>query len=178
MLWIAQIFLHFQSSEPYAAVQNIELPQNTRVKLNVSLWKLYFLCNFTQKSVRFVILFHYISVLLMLLLLFWMGFCVLLRWISPHPDLPHTANAKCVALYIKLPPNSPIQAWVFHMVSVHQVSPPKPWTHLFSPHTRYMHQQSHSSQFYHPNSIMWDVQTIKLLFMLPYIGWNPKKKAL
>ena len=33
------------------------------------------------------------------------------------------------------------------------------------PHKRYMPRESHSSRFYHPNSIGWAVQNIKLLIM-------------
>jgi hypothetical protein len=34
-----------------------------------------------------------------------------------------------------------------------QVSPPKPCTHLSSPHMRYMPRPSYSSRFYHPHDI-------------------------
>ena len=36
---------------------------------------------------------------------------------------------------------------------------------LLSSHTRYMPLPSHSSRFYHPNNIWWQVQIIKLFIM-------------
>jgi hypothetical protein len=46
----------------------------------------------------------------------------------------------------------PIYTWVFYVASVLHVSPPKPYTRLSSPHTRYIPLPSYS-QFYHPNNI-------------------------
>ena len=48
-----------------------------------------------------------------------------------------------------------------------QVSPPKPCTHLFSPHTCYMPCPSQFSSLAHPNDIWWSTQSIKLLVMYP-----------
>jgi len=44
-----------------------------------------------------------------------------------------------------------------------QVSPPNPVYASPLSHTRYLHCASYSSRFYHPNSIGWEVQIIKLL---------------
>jgi hypothetical protein len=46
-----------------------------------------------------------------------------------------------------------------------QVSQPKPFIRLFSPHTLYMSRPSHLSRVYHPHNIGWGVQTTKLLIM-------------
>jgi hypothetical protein len=146
-----------------------------KIKSNLLLCKWHLLFKFSQKGDRFVTLFHHIS----LLLLFWTGLFVFSSWISPHPDLLQAANRKHAAMYIYiyiyLPPNSPIYAWVFQVDSFPQVPSPKPCIHI-SPHTYYMSRPSHFSQFYHPNSNRWGVQIIKLLFIFPYIDINTKKK--
>ena len=36
---------------------------------------------------------------------------------------------------------------------------------LLSPHTQYMPRPAHSSRFYHPNNIGWEVQFVQLLIM-------------
>ena len=46
----------------------------------------------------------------------------------------------------------PTHACILQVVSVPQVSSPKPCMHLFSPHTCYMPRPSHSSRFDHPRS--------------------------
>jgi len=71
---------------------------------------------------------------------------------------------------IPLPENSssyypPIYAWAFKVVSFPPVLPPKPYMHLFFPHTCYMPRLSHSSRFDRQNNIWWGVQIIKLLIM-------------
>jgi hypothetical protein len=52
----------------------------------------------------------------------------------------------------------PLYAWVFQVVSIPQVSPPKSCLHLSSPHTCYMPCLSCSSRFNHPNNILWGIQ--------------------
>ena len=56
--------------------------------------------------------------------------------ISPHP----TSWRYILIL-------SPIYTWAFQVVSFPQVSPPKPYIHLSSPHTCYMFRPSHYSRF-------------------------------
>jgi hypothetical protein len=90
---------------------------------------------------------------------------------APHSQVPSTCpypepDRSCTYTHISLPedPNSsypPIYAWVSHMVSFPQVSPPKPCIN----HTSYMPRPSHSSGFYHPNNIEWRIQIIKLFIM-------------
>jgi len=53
----------------------------------------------------------------------------------------------------------PIYAWVFQVVSFHQVSPPNS-AYFLCTHTCYMTRQSHSSRFVHPNNTWWGVQII------------------
>jgi hypothetical protein len=45
-----------------------------------------------------------------------------------------------------------------------QIFPPKPCTHLSSPHTCYMPHPSHS-RFYHPHNSVWGIQIMKLFIM-------------
>ena len=47
----------------------------------------------------------------------------------------------------------PIYVWIFQVVSFPQVSPPKLYIHLISPHTSYMPRPSHYFRFAHPNNI-------------------------
>ena len=69
--------------------------------------------------------------------------------------------------FLKIRPKNyiPIYVCVFQVVSFPQVSQPKPYIRLSSPHTRYMPRPSHSYRVYHPNNIVWAVQIIKLLIM-------------
>jgi hypothetical protein len=53
------------------------------------------------------------------------------------------------------------------VVSLPQVSPPKPCVSLSFPHTRYMPRPSHSSRFYHPNNIGWITGSIWCLDVTP-----------
>jgi len=86
------------------------------------------------------------------------------------PPVPILSQLDSVHTPISLPEDSskyhpPIYAWVSQVVSFLQISPPKPCTHLSSPHTRYMPHPSHSSPFHIPKNIWWAVQTIKLFIM-------------
>jgi hypothetical protein len=45
------------------------------------------------------------------------------------------------------------------VVSFHQVFPPKPGKASLLHHTRYMPRPSHSSRYYHPNNVGWEVQS-------------------
>jgi len=88
----------------------------------------------------------------------------------PHSQVsatcPYTESARSSSHpHITLPEDPseyypPIDAWVFQVITFPQVSPPKPCTHLSSPHTRYMPGPSHSSRFNHLNNIGLGVQTI------------------
>jgi hypothetical protein len=60
---------------------------------------------------------------------------------------------------------SPIYACDFQVVSFPQVSPLKRSIRLCLPRTFYMPRRLHSSPVYHPNSVGWGIQIIKLLIM-------------
>ena len=84
----------------------------------------------------------------------------------PHPEpdrscpFPHTPLPEDPSWYYP-----PIYAWVFQVVSFPQVSPPKPYIHLCSPHTCYLPRPPHSSRFDRPNNIGRGVQ-------IPFLGDN------
>ena len=58
------------------------------------------------------------------------------------------------------------------MVSLFQVSPPKPCIQLSSPHTCYMPRPSHSSRFYNPKNIWQGYRSLSSLlssFLIPLL---------
>jgi hypothetical protein len=81
-----------------------------------------------------------------------------LKFLPPHP----TSWRTILIL-------SPIYALVYSVVSFLQVSPPKPCTRLSPPHPSYIPYPSHSSRFYHPQNIGWEIQIMELLIMI----WLP-----
>ena len=64
---------------------------------------------------------------------------------SPYPHIPLLEDSS--SYY------PPIYTWVSKVVSLPQVSPPKPCIRLFSPHMCYMPCPSHSSWFYDLNNL-------------------------
>jgi hypothetical protein len=68
----------------------------------------------------------------------------------PHIQLPEDRRSYYPTIY----------AWVFQVVSLPQVSPPKPCIRLSGTQTCYMSHPSHYSQFEHPNNIGWGVQVV------------------
>ena len=78
-------------------------------------------------------------------------------WIQSIP--PHLTSWRPILILTS------IYTWVSQVVSIPQVSPPKPCIHISFPHTCHMPRPSHSSRFDHPNNIGWGVQIIKLFIM-------------
>ena len=83
--------------------------------------------------------------------------------ILSHLDPAHALKSHFkIHLNIILPPKPGYSKWTRSLIFLHQnpIHPP----HL-SIHTRYIPRSSHYSRFYHPNSIGWGVQIIKLIIM-------------
>jgi hypothetical protein len=84
----------------------------------------------------------------------------------PYPEpyrsspYPHIVVPKYPSHYY--PPN---YASVYSVVSLPQVSFTIACIHIYSPHTCYMPNLPHSSQFYHPNNIERGLQIIKLFIL-------------
>ena len=106
----------------------------------------------------------------MLLLLFWTGLSALSSWISSHSDLPHATNANYSAIYVDLPPNPTIYAWVFQVVPSIQSFPTKFLTCISRlPETCHIARPPNPPRSDHPSDILCQSRVSSSAFIYLHI---------